>query len=105
MLSPDEGTIRFAGREYAALTPREAQQLGISVVQQELSLSPHLSVAENIALGAMPRRFGFIDYARLAAEVTAVCERIGLTIPLDAPVETLPLGQRGRRAPKHDRLW
>lgn len=94
VLRPDEGTIRFAGRDYAALTPREARRLGIAVVQQELSLSPHLSVAENIALGATPRRFGLIDYRRLAGEVTVICERLGLAVPLDLPVEALPLGQR-----------
>src|SRR5215831_19485357 len=43
VLRPDEGSIRFANREYAALTPRDAQRLGIAVVQQELSLAPHLS--------------------------------------------------------------
>src|SRR5215207_6789322 len=53
---PDAGHIRFAERDYAALNPREARRLGVAVVQQELSLSPHLSVAENIALGATPRR-------------------------------------------------
>jgi ribose transport system ATP-binding protein len=94
VLRPDEGTIRFADRDYAALTPREARRLGIAVVQQELSLSPHLSVAENVALGAMPRHFGFTDYRRLADEVTAVCDRIGLAVPLDLPVEALQLGQR-----------
>jgi ribose transport system ATP-binding protein len=94
VLKPDEGAISFAGQEYAALTPREAQRLGIAVVQQELSLAPHLSVAENIVLGAMPRRFGFTNYGRIAEEVTAVCERLGLSVPLDLPVEALPLGQR-----------
>lgn len=94
VLRPDEGTIRFSDHDYASLTPREAQRLGIAVVQQELSLSPHLSVAENIALGAMPQRFGFTDYSRLAAEVTAVCDQLGLAVPLDLPVEALPLGQR-----------
>jgi ribose transport system ATP-binding protein len=94
VLRPDEGTIRFAGQEYSALTPRDARRLGIAVVQQELSLSPHLSVAENVALGATPRRFGIIDYRRLAGEVTAICERLGLAVPLDLPVEALPLGQR-----------
>jgi ribose transport system ATP-binding protein len=94
VLKPDEGTIRFSGRDYTALTPRDAQQLGIAVVQQELSLSPHLSVAENIALGAMPRRFGFTDYNRLASEVGSVLKRVNLDVPLDLPVEGLPLGRR-----------
>jgi ribose transport system ATP-binding protein len=94
VLRPDEGSIRFANREYAALTPRDAQRLGIAVVQQELSLAPHLSVAENVALGAMPRRRGFVDYSRLADEVANVCKLIGLAAPLDQHVGTLPLGQR-----------
>lgn len=94
VLKPDEGSIRFADRDYAALTPRESRQLGIAVVQQELSLSPHLSVAENIALGATPKRFGVTDYRRLADNVGAVCERLGLAVPLDMPVESLPLGRR-----------
>jgi ribose transport system ATP-binding protein len=93
-LRPDGGTILVAGREYAGLTPREAQRLGIAVVQQELSLAPHLSVAENVALGAVPSRGGLIAYGRLARDAAATCARIGLDVPLDLPVEALPLGQR-----------
>ena len=47
-----------------------------------------------MALGAVPRRRGFIDYGRLAAEAGAVCRRLGLDVALDRPVESLPLGQR-----------
>src|SRR5262249_26445439 len=93
-LRPDGGTIRFDGREFASLTPHGARRLGIAAVQQELSLAPHLSVAENIALGAAPARRGFIDYGSLAREASEVCRRIGLDVPLDLPVEALPLGRR-----------
>jgi ribose transport system ATP-binding protein len=93
-LRPDGGTIEIDGRSLAGLTPREARKLGIAVVQQELSLAPHLSVAENIALGAMPRRRGLIDYGRLAREAQEICGRLRLDVPLDRPVETLPLGKR-----------
>ena len=68
VLQPDQGTISFAGRNPGALRPAQARALGIAVVQQELSLAPHLSVAENIALGAMPTRGGFIDFATLAGK-------------------------------------
>src|SRR5450755_3681457 len=53
-LPPDGGYLVVDGRQVSALTPPQARALGIAVVQQELSLSPHLSVAENIALGAPP---------------------------------------------------
>jgi ribose transport system ATP-binding protein len=94
VLRPDGGTITFAGRDYQALTPAEARALGIAVVQQELSLAPRLSVAENIALGAVPRQRGFIDFATLAADAARLCRRLGLDVPLDLPVDALPLGRR-----------
>ncbi len=94
VLQPDAGAILVDGQERRGLTPAEARRLGIAVVQQELSLAPHLSVAENIALGAMPRRGGFIDYGQLAHGAGQLCARLGLDVPLDLPVERLPLGQR-----------
>jgi ribose transport system ATP-binding protein len=94
VLRPDEGAVLIDGQERIGLTPAEARRLGIAVVQQELSLAPHMSVAENIALGAMPRRRGFIDYAVLAREAGRLCARLGLDAPLDLPVERLPLGRR-----------
>ena len=61
-LRPDSGEILVDGSPVASLTPREAHRLGVAVVQQELSLAPHLSIAENIGLGAYPRRGGLVDY-------------------------------------------
>ena len=47
----DAGTIRIFGREVDALTPKKAQEMGISIIHQELNLCRHLTVAENIFLG------------------------------------------------------
>ena len=62
---PDSGTIRLDGTVAAIARPADAMRLGIRTVYQELSLLPHLSVAENILLGRMPTRgFGLaIDWA------------------------------------------
>jgi hypothetical protein len=76
------------------MTPREARRHGIAVVQQELSLTASLSIAENIGLGDYPRRFGLVDYRALAARAKSVCELVGLKEPLSTPVGTLPLGRR-----------
>ena len=94
VLQPDAGEILIDGVAQRGLSPAGARDHGIAVVQQELSLAPHLSIAENIALGAMPQRRGFIDYGRLAREAGELCRRVGLDMPLDLPVERLPLGQR-----------
>jgi ribose transport system ATP-binding protein len=92
-LRPDGGQILVDGRPIASLTPQEAHQLGIAVVQQELSLAPHLSIA-GIGLGAYPRRGGVVDYGRLAAAVAEISKELDLVESPDTPVGDCPLGRR-----------
>jgi ABC-type sugar transport system ATPase subunit len=71
---PDSGTIALDGQPVHIANPADAMALGIRTVYQELSLLPHLSVAENMLMGRMPcRRFSWvIDWNkanRVAAEV------------------------------------
>ncbi|MGO1075017.1 sugar ABC transporter ATP-binding protein [Inquilinus sp. CA228] len=73
---PDSGEILLDGRPVRITSPADAMALGIRTVHQELSLLPHLSVAENILLGRMPiRAFSFVvDWAearRIAGRVLA----------------------------------
>ena len=67
-LAPDAGTMRIDGRAYAPRNPIEARRAGVAMIYQELSLAPHLSVMENILLGAEPMRFGLVDRARDARD-------------------------------------
>ncbi len=93
-LQPDSGTIEIEGNPVARMTPPEARRAGIAVVQQELSLTGSLSIAENIGLGAYPRRFGLIDYRELELRAQAACSLVGLSEPLAMPVGQLSLGRR-----------
>ena len=62
----DAGEIRINGRAVEIRSPRDALALGIRVIYQELNLVPHLSVAENIFLGAAPVRWcGVVDWGAL----------------------------------------
>jgi ribose transport system ATP-binding protein len=92
-LSPDHGSIEIDGQA-ARSTPAVARRAGIAVVQQELSLTGELSIAENIGLGAYPRRFGLVDYGSLSQRCAAACRLVGLGEPLATPVKDLPLGRR-----------
>ncbi len=47
----DDGRMEIFGQEYGNLTPRQAQELGVAIIHQELNMCRHLSVAENIFLG------------------------------------------------------
>jgi ribose transport system ATP-binding protein len=93
-LSPNAGTIAVAGQTLNALTPASARGFGVAVVQQELSLMPHLSIAENIVLGAAPKRFGLIDYRAIKERVSEIARETGIQEPLDLPVNKLALGRR-----------
>ncbi|MBV9879063.1 MAG: sugar ABC transporter ATP-binding protein, partial [Gemmatirosa sp.] len=71
-LRPDRGTMRLGGTPYAPSSQSAARRRGIALIHQELSLCPHLTVAENVVLGAEPARGGWVDRAaarRRAAEL------------------------------------
>ena len=69
---PDAGTMQFAGREYRPAGPQDSRRRGIAHIHQELSLCPHLSVAENILMGMEPARYGWLDHAALHRQALEV---------------------------------
>jgi len=69
---PDSGELLLDGAPYRPASPSAARRAGVAMVHQELSLCPHLTVAENIALGMEPARFGMLQLSamRKRAEAT-----------------------------------
>ena len=65
-VQPERGEMRLDGQPYVPASPLDAKRRGIALIHQELSLCPHLSVAENILLGIEPSRFGRVDFASIA---------------------------------------
>ena len=49
---PDAGTIRYFGKEYGRLHPKDVIDMGVATIYQEIDLVDNLTVAENIFLGA-----------------------------------------------------
>ncbi len=89
----DGGEIRLDGRVIHPATPLAARQLGIAMVHQELAFCPNLSVAENLCLGDLPRRAGFVDRTGLRARARAMLATIGADIDPDAIIGTLSTGR------------
>jgi ribose transport system ATP-binding protein len=58
---PDGGLMEIGGRGYAPTSPLDSRRRGIALIHQELSLAPHLTVAENILMGSEPARWGWLD--------------------------------------------
>ena len=94
MLQPDAGSIRMAGVPVTIGDARRVLSLGIATVYQELSLLPHLTVAENLALGREPQRGGLLDRRGMAARAREALGRLGLEIAPETPVSRLSLAER-----------
>ena len=65
LLEPTHGEMWIGDTPYHPASRSEAEHLGIRMVMQELSLVPTLSVAENLFLGRLPQRAGFIQRQEL----------------------------------------
>jgi ribose transport system ATP-binding protein len=74
---PDAGTMRLDGREFAPRGEADARRRGVAHIHQELSLCPHLSVAENVLLGAEPARGGRVDFRAMEARAAAALAELG----------------------------
>lgn len=94
--TPDSGSIGIGGHRTSAFrTPRHARGLGIERIPQELALVPEMTVADNIALGGEPRRWGFLSHRTLLQRVEALIEKVGLAVEPDALAGSLrPSEQR-----------
>ena len=71
-LQPDQGTMEIQGQPYAPSNPLDARTHGIALIHQELSLCPHLSVAENVLMGIESSRFGWLDRDKLFSRTSDV---------------------------------
>ncbi|MDX6729966.1 MAG: ral nucleoside transport system ATP-binding protein, partial [Baekduia sp.] len=96
MLSPDEGEILVDGETVTVGSPREAMDLGIGMVFQHFMLIPVMTVAENLVLGAEPRKNGLLDLAGARRRTRELSERHGLKVDPDATVSDVSVGQQQR---------
>ena len=92
----DAGRIRLRGQDVEIGSPRAAQQLGISMIHQELSLMPHLTVAQNIFVGREPR--GAVPFLledrQLNERARRLFESLHLRIDPDVKVAKLSVAQQ-----------
>jgi len=93
--SKDEGEIYIDGKQIGELTPKLAEELGISIIYQEFSSLPCLSVAENIYLGRQPRtKYGLIDWKKCNRDSKELLHKAGLSIDPRTPVASLKVAQQ-----------
>lgn len=88
------GDIVFDGKvcKYKNINDSEAD--GIVIIQQELALSPYLSIAENIFIGNEQQKGGIIDWNETRAKAAKLLERVGLPENVDTKVMDLGVGKQ-----------
>ena len=92
----DAGTVKVRGRDVEIASPRAAQQLGISIIHQELNLMPHLTVAQNIFIGREPRRRPsfLLDDRRLNQQARELIDRLHVRLDPRTKVGDLSVAQQ-----------
>ena len=93
-LADPGGEVLVDGRPVPSGDPHASKAAGISVIYQELSLAPNLTVAENMFLGAEQSRGGFLDRAAARRRAAPYLERLGAGIRPEQLVSALSLGER-----------
>ncbi|KRE47265.1 sugar ABC transporter ATP-binding protein [Paenibacillus sp. Soil724D2] len=92
----DEGRIILKGKEVNIPNTRAAQQLGISMIHQELNLMPDLTIAQNIFIGREPRKGIklFIDDRKLNDQAQQLLNEMNLQLDPRTKVSELTVAKQ-----------
>ncbi len=90
----DAGRVLLDGEEKRFRNTQDAIGEGIAVIYQELQLVNDLSVAENLFLGHLPHRAGWVDRRKLIAEADRLLEWVGESLNPRARLGSLAIAQR-----------
>ena len=90
----DSGTVEIFGKSYDDLTPKQAQQLGVAIIHQELNMCPHLNVAENMFLGREKMKGGLVDHRAMEAEAKRILDDLRISISPTETVGNLPVSKQ-----------
>ena len=94
VVPPSSGTILLDGEPVTFASSTEARERGISIIHQELSLAPNLSVRDNVFMGREIRGATGVDFAEETRQTRALMAELEQDIDPATPVEDLRLGQQ-----------
>ena len=91
---PDAGEIRMYGQTVHFDLPLQARDAGIGVIHQELNYVPTISIAENIFMGKLPKKHGFVDYKTMYAESSRILKKVGLELDPRMQISACAVAQK-----------
>ena len=81
------GSIFIGQKEVELHSPAIAKAYGIGMIYQELSLARPISIAENLLVGTLPRKYGFwLDKKAMVQQAYRLCNKVGLELD---PLKTI----------------
>jgi len=89
-----EGEVLIDGTPRQFRTVRDAETAGVVLVPQELYVAPGLSIAENMFMGCLPGKHGFVDRAFLHTMAAEGLRFFGIKARTDAPAGTLSTSEQ-----------
>ncbi|MFQ9511640.1 MAG: sugar ABC transporter ATP-binding protein, partial [Lachnospiraceae bacterium] len=92
--SKDAGTIQYQGKEVEFKNPKEAQNVGIVIVHQELNMMNHLTVAQNLFIGREKMEGIFINDNKMNVEAAKLFEKLNIEIDPKSIMGTLTVGKQ-----------
>lgn len=92
--SRDEGSLEIFGKQYGDLSPKQAQEIGVAIIHQELNMCRHLTVAENMFLGREIRGKIALDNAKMEAEAKKILDDLKIDIDPRQTVGNLPVSKQ-----------
>ncbi len=93
-LEPSSGYIEVNGKQLSFGGPHDAQEVGIVAVHQEISLFPHLSVMENIAIHHASNRIGWMDRSHMEQVAQTCLQEFNPKFSLNSKVKTLSVSEQ-----------
>ena len=81
--------MQWESKPYAPASPGEGIDTGIVLIHQEMRLLPDLTIAENVFVGRLPNRGGFVDREAMNRRAEEQLHRLGLDIAPTTLVRTL----------------
>ena len=94
LYQPEKGEILVAGKVEKILGPNDAIRFGIGMVHQHFMLVSNFTVAENIVLGAEPKKGLKLDLKKAIADVKELSEKYGFAIDPTSVIEDITVGQQ-----------
>ncbi|ARK30128.1 sugar ABC transporter ATP-binding protein [Halalkalibacter krulwichiae] len=90
----DEGDIFLEGAKVSLNNTKDAQNLGISIIHQELNLLPYLTVAENIYIHSLPRKGINLNRKKLLQDTKSLLKELKFDIDPDAQVGSMTVASQ-----------